>query len=287
MRPDKKLKKGEAGEQFVLIALLAIVLVSSVSIYNLFFKKLSGRTPKDICAASVQVHSSMHIGDIYIESPLECPTQEIEIKDKNKERVMQKLALAMYDCWDEFGEGRLNLFLQKEGDTTNYCVVCHHITFDEKMQIPLTEFRTYLHTHTIPGGGKSFEEYIAGYKTSDSINPGFTAGNADYASYTLDTSLPYATMFTYNKEGYWTRVSAGLIGTGVGIVGGIVAAPFTGGASLLVVASLASAGGAAGGVIGYSVGSDKASDWASEVRLIPYEVSKLEELNCTYLPVKT
>jgi hypothetical protein len=295
MRPNKKLKKAQA-DNFVILVLFLVILATLLYFYLLYNKGLSGTTPKQICKSSVKMNAASHIGDLYLDSELKCPTQYINIDKRKKDEVMGELAKYMYDCWDMFWEGELNLFPQEEGDTINYCVVCHHIIFKEKMIIPATEFLSYLKENKRPGETKTYQQYLSSSSTRDDAadfdNPLLQAGQTDLSNYNIDTSVPYVTLFTYNKQGYWSKISTTLMGTGIGatagIITGIVLAPFTGGGSLVIAAVIvgtSTAGTAGGAIIGYAVGSPKVADWQSSVQLMPYELSQLKGMQCNYLPV--
>jgi hypothetical protein len=248
--------------------------------YGVVNKKVANSTPKQICKTSVEMNAKGHLAGLSLDTEFNCPTQYISIDKKNKEEVMKELAMKMYDCWDMWGEGKSELFPQKEGQSITYCKICHHIVFKEKQKIAPQEFYNYLNKHTIPKDNllpkqRTFSEYF-----SNSV-PKEELGNEDLSKYYIDTSAPYVTMFTYSKVGYWSKVTTGAAGTLGGMIAGAVLTYFTGGGFLILVAI----GGAGGGWLGYSAGSDIPSDWQASIHLLPYEVSQLQELNCTYLPV--
>ncbi|MBD3163801.1 hypothetical protein GF323_01250 [Candidatus Woesearchaeota archaeon] len=264
-----------------------IVLTSSLFFYRAIQRKAGGITQKQICESSVSNHAAMHIGDISVDSPLKCSTQYVTVESGEKQEVMHELAMRMYDCWDMFGQGKLNLFPQKESTTINYCVICHHIQFKEKLQISAEEFIEYLKTHEIPTGKKTFQQYLSNtIKTRQTKDVILEKGETDLSKIDIDTSIPYATMFTYNKEGYWHKISTTLIGIGAGIpigIIGIILVPVSSGASLIAASAII--GGTSGAIIGYNVGSPIASGWNASVQLLPYELSQLNTLQCDYLPV--
>ncbi len=283
MRSDKKLKRA-VSDEFVIMIIFMIVLSTMLFFFSHFRQNMENTTPKQICKSSVRLHSGAHIADLYLKKGFKCPTQYVAIESTAKEEIMAELADKMYDCWDMFWQGDLNLFEQRSGRTINYCVICHHIVFKNQMKISTQEFRSFLASTDVPGQEITYENYLSS-STSDPDFDNAEIGDYDNLdAYEIDTSIPYVTMFSYNKKGYWHKLSTTPIGFMGGAALGFVLAPFTGGGSL-VVAGVVLGAATTGTIIGYTVGSKKASDWQSNIQLMPYELSQIKEIGCNYLPV--
>ena len=133
MRSNKKLKKRGQSINYVILYLVIIgLIIAFLYFFDRFGKTVEGSTPAEICKSSVKIQASQHMGDLYVDSPIQCPTQQVIIETEDKEEIMKELADDMFECWDMFGRGKLNLFPHIEGTTINYCVICHHITFENK-----------------------------------------------------------------------------------------------------------------------------------------------------------
>lgn len=255
-----------------------LVVFSLMLVLMLFLAKIDKikdeKLGKSICKVSVDVYSKSRLIGADFASEINCPTKRLSIPDSDVEMIMNKLSMAMYDCWDQFGRGRLNLF-SNEYKEERHCVVCHVIEFKDKdIRIGSERFSKYLKTWNIPSGEMSFEEFFLGYSTyEEDKEKQYTTELAD-----INTELEYSTVFVYDKEGYLSK----WITSGVGAAAGIILIPFTGGGSALVGTVVGAVGG---GIIGYNMGSDKTTDWNASIVLTPYLSDFLGNLTCTYAPV--
>jgi Ca2+/Na+ antiporter len=295
-----------------------VIFCALVIIFLLFLSRtndiLRSKSQKEICKSDVYGQTAMgikplknieRIGELIdnrheFVSDINCPTQEVVIKEKldtkdGQTKAKKQIASAMYDCWDQFGEGKLELFESKTG-TEMYCVMCHHITFKQKDK-EIKGFVDYLSDNTIPGSSEvTYTEYLTGYQTLETLS--VFKENMDnfmqqHDAKEIITSSDYAVTFFYYKQGYIDKIKS----TALGMVGGAVVGTVGGGLSVGVVvgAVTISTGGAAaiglaifalGTSIGAVVGSDKSADWNSGVMLVPLQSENLKDLKCGYLPAK-
>lgn len=259
---------------FILVMILIIVMLLYESRIDELRKEQTG---KAICKASVKAHTLSNIG-LDFASDINCPTERLSIRDKDEEIIMDKLATAMYKCFDQFHRGELDLF-KDEKRVEKHCVICHVIDFKTDKEIGAEKFRTYLRDHDIPSGEMSFEEFLLGHSTY-----GEETKQETPREYDINTKSLYATVFTYAKEGYWSKWITGPLGATIGsAVLSVIAIPFTGGGSILVgVAGLV--GGVGGGILGYNIGNEKTADWNAGILLMPYNADILRNLTCTVAP---
>jgi hypothetical protein len=276
----KAVKNAQLGEKFIVVLVLILIfLVVMLVFQDRVFKLREEGATKDICKASVMKHVMARQWGINFVDDINCPTQRIKIPDSDKEAVKKKVAGAMYDCYDEFLQGKYELF-SAQGEN-NYCVICHVISFDNKMEIPVSEFADYLARTKIEGTNATYQDFFASYTTDTEATKNIIKNTA--TAQDINTEYDYATVFTYVGRGYTSK----LFSTSAGITGGIVAGAVVtvlSGGSALIVGSVAVAAGAAGGFIGYQVGSDKTQDWSSGINLVPYNAEQLRQLGCTELP---
>lgn len=267
---------------------------------------LKVKSDKEICKADVYGKAALGIKPLkkiqelaelfdrqkQFTSDVNCPTQEISISEnldtkQGQTKAKETIAKAMYDCWDQFWEGKKELFESKAG-TEMYCVICHHITFKEKDK-EIKGIIDYLDENLIPSNDISYYEYLTGYETGDELRKfkeDVTKFTQQHNAKEIVTSSDYAVTFFYFKQGYIDKIKGAVIGmvSGAGAAGGIaiasifVAIPGPGwiGLGLVVV----------GTTLGVVLGSDKSADWKSGVMLIPLQAEELSDLGCSYLPAK-
>jgi len=295
-------KKGQ--EQSFLKGLIIFLIL--LIIFSLFFIKIKdvfNRSPiKKMCKADVYAKAAMGIKPLKfvqraaqllenkgeIISDVNCPTQNVTIKEnldtsQGQENAKKEIAIAMYDCWDQFGEGQYELFDITTG-IEMYCVMCHYITFEDKDK-RIDDFIDYLQENTIPKDNEvTYYDYLTGFQTSEVIK-GF---EQDVKGYIESHNVPeiytrydYAVTYFYYKKSYFDKLRASTVGTVVGSFVSVIVAIFVPGGQVLAPVIMF-----AGGLGGFVLGSDTAADWKSGVMLLPMDADKLFELGCTYLPGK-
>ncbi|MBI2550516.1 hypothetical protein HYV83_05055 [Candidatus Woesearchaeota archaeon] len=285
-----RLRKGMV-ETSALVGLVSVVFVGVILFIFLKNSALVNNdvTAKDACKRSVQQYAKLKVPgiDLTHTDTIRCPMRSITVDSGKDETANRGIAKAMYDCFDQFGAGTLELFETRRGSTDNYCVVCSKLTFTEKGK-EIKGLAEYLTTVTVPGQKYTYFEFLKGsgaseeeVKTLEKIAP----FDITY------TSKPYAVMFAYGKTtGWWDKLSAGSIaGTAGIVVGGAVAGFFTGGIGW-VVAAAAVAGGSSLGVAVVKAPYLE-SDWQAGVMVMPYDETIKESLkkagtDCSELPVK-
>ena len=229
---------------------------------------------------------------------IKCPILVVTIKDKDKEIIKQRLADTMYDCMDNFAFGTLKLFEPKPGEE-KYCIICHNIKFEGQAKnqfIGADKFDEFLETKhidtpsvlkdTFPYKRISYKQTFAGYLSDeDAFNLKEKEEEIKTSDYSINTAIPYATIFTYTKKGYWSHIEYGLFAALPTTIIAAILIPFTGGGSLIIIGGSLLAGTTAG-AIGYQFGHSKLSDWDAGIILMPYDPSQSTKLDCTYLPGK-
>jgi len=266
---------------------IGLILAMAIMITMFFFMERveqleSSKVRKAVCKQSVKAYSLAKIAGMDFGTEIKCPTERLSIDDSEEEIIMEKLADAMYNCFDQFHRGTLNLF-SDDYKKEKHCAVCHVIEFKEKgKKITSKRFNGYIKTHKIPTGEMTYRDFFLGHSTYDEDK------EIEYEAelFDINTEMDYATVFVYGKEGYWSKWEATAGGAiGVSTLLGLVAIPFVGTGSL-VVGAAGLAGGTMGGIIGYNFGSDKNADWNSSIILLPYEPNIIKNLTCTYAPVE-
>lgn len=287
-----------------MVAIVVLLLTALLILTNLGKIKeiYAGAMEKQTCKTNVKAHSMLKLRYADFSGEINCPTVPLKIDDKNEEIAKKKLAGALYDCWDQFGEGKLELF---SGDSV-YCHICHRITFGEKIKI--NGLTTYLATHNAPNQKISYLQYLTAERTQNSevLNEFEKKNIVD----TIDASKnkEYAIVFTYIKgkkyldeyleKAKYTAPGIGLIALGFGVIkvggalGGVVSATVIGlPAGILIAKGSLLTGGfmMAGGVAwsflaGYFAGVP--FEHIALISFIPYDAQSIQSLNCKELPIK-
>ncbi len=257
----------------IVIVSLIVILFLWQPIFKLVTTKL---LPSQTCKASVWSNAAFNIQGIEFVKNINCPTQ-YKILKGDEDKLKKQIADEMWQCWDNFGQGKYELFDPK---TEKFCVICFVLEFEDKNE-KIDDFVDYL--INAPFKGKEYNSYYEAF-TGYTSNPVKTEETPENFNDAIDTSKKYAVSFVYAKQDYWSKLERagvwGAVGTGLGLaVGGILLV--SGYGSIAGVAILAATLGAAGAGIGAASGGANA-DWQAGITLLPFE--DIKDLDCTYLP---
>jgi len=297
---------------FVILSILVIIMF----LILIRFKQESWNLyNKEVCKKSVELQAKQkqfltikgeHLTDLYgNQVELKCSTEYKTIDDKDNEIIKRKIANSMFNCWDQYGRGKVEIFDTKD---RNYCVICSSLEFTKKDEIKdFTKFlieekpspssdiyiNHLMETHVKQGGPAN--SFMMSYENSK-------LKNLDK----IDLTNPLAVIFYMGKEAYpdakflteASKTKTTIVGTGGGaIVSGTIAGIAIG-VGIVECATLIGCikglgmiatgitkagiiGGTAGGTLGYFVGSDSSAEW--DARVLTYDYTKLNDLDCTYL----
>ena len=130
------------------------------------------------CKTSVDLASKAKgpLGSSLIDN-LNCKTQYGEIDELNEEKLYEEIALRMYDCWYQFGEGKRDFLSNLDpGGSDEWCFICSRIDFSEDVQdkyptIKLENFHQFLKSKQIPFSNRyqTFYEYLFGNKDLNQV----------------------------------------------------------------------------------------------------------------------
>lgn len=288
--------------QFFMILIILLVIIGIMFMFEARMKDIySNLVNKNICKTSVKSHSLLKIkNQELITSDIKCPTQLIEIKEKDPEKVKQKIAKLYYNICDEFGQGQLNLFGERE---TTFCVIRDLITFKDKNS-EVTGLSKYLDETKVPGIPVTYLQFCSGYKT---VRAESVLGEQNYdilENEKLEGDKTYATIFIYAKgddeikhvydfmvgdDAAHLTTYAGIgtvaIGTGIIYTGSLLSSTFIGsviGVPLVLIGLKITGVGA----IWNYIQTDLDPEWASFFLIREYNPQELSKLNCEYLPAE-
>ena len=263
----KNSKKGElTTQQIVLLIILLVGFI--VVLYFLFRLNLGKESDIEVCHNSVIMRGSSVVPTDAI--PLKCSRSYIcitkdgscekmtkpEIKKvKTEEEIYEVLAEEMANCWWMFGEGKVN-YVGKDFKENLYCSICSQISFDNSLEeiegmngeISQQKFYSFLEKKQMQEKGQSYLYYLTGYSNMNSFQSYVSTNGIDFRN--LDLNKQYFILTGITSEvGVWKWAGIGAAGLG------LIAAPFTGGASLGISALIIGGSVTAGGIGGYFVGT--------------------------------
>ena len=184
-------KKGELTT--TQLVTLIILIVSFVVILFLIFRLNLGQvTDAEICKNSVILRGQSKLTS----GPLDCKTQyvcisgdgdcqnfsaaeKIEVDAENKNETMKVLADKMADCWNTFGEGKINYL---GTDYKGYhCAICSIIKFNEiQSEISYRDLFNYLENND-KSSSQTYLQYLFGVSEADDFThqSGYLTTNYD------------------------------------------------------------------------------------------------------------
>ena len=290
-------KKAVLNKFLISSVIILVTILIIAAFQSSFFKKTDKGTAKEICKSSVLMHSMGRMGSFSLDLEAKCPTQEVYIKTNDDNQRKYELAKTMYDCWDQFGEGKLELFGDEE---TIYCHVCHVIAFKDK-DSEVEGFPDYLATKSIPGMNKiSYLDFFMNYETPHSKGVVQEMDPQDTESIkeaTIDTSKTYATIFAYAKgEDGMAKIKTFLSGEGQASHSFLIGVGIGAGAAILVGVGLVSNPvgwiilGVGVVVMGVAAAisyffDDNEVEWSSFILFREYDEDALTDIGCEYIPL--
>ena len=247
-------KRGIEKETLVLLILALGFLVWFVGFHNTTRQYAEQSVSVTACKASVERNAKLHINGIQFPTSIDCPAQNIAItSDDSPNDKNEKIARAMYDCWYEYGQGKLDLY---KGEGT-FCSVCAFV--DVKTDQPVTGVSDYLLNHQVPDKtGKLYYDYLASYQTSKAKDVLGALKSEPLLATSTGADLKgkniYAVLFVYSKgkdsleilaRHLTAQTIAGEAGLIIGVGGGTLAA----GGVMVGLATVGLVGGPPGWVI--------------------------------------
>ncbi|MBS3155085.1 hypothetical protein J4404_01155 [Candidatus Woesearchaeota archaeon] len=166
-----------------LIVLLAgaVVLMFATSSISGVIKSSSD---KEACKQSVLLNSQKLTSILNI--PLKCKSQDQTIKNENDlKNAKEIIAKGMYNCWNQFGEGKLDFMGEDSGV---FCFICNKIGFDDSLKGKnIIGLGQYLKEEQVPLLGKTYAEYLNWENDLNEIN-NIPIDNPLYIFYVFDTT---------------------------------------------------------------------------------------------------
>jgi hypothetical protein len=213
-------KKGMYMEQIV----KAIVVLAIIAIFGYFFVRFvvlgEESSDREACRTSVLVKAKLKVLGKPLLTELNCKTDFKEIKTDDLDEIRMEITKEMYDCWYEFGEGKVDFVTDWVGD--KYVFVCSRLDFDPRIRESVDKVSGFFEFWTskeLPfRGDMTFYEYFYGNNEKP-----------ESADLEVSTSEPVYVVFVglkRNRQADLARVLFGIdsiseeIGLGI-ILGGV------------------------------------------------------------------
>jgi len=137
-------------------------------------------------------------------APVNCRTTYATITKTKDRAIKEEIARYMFDSWDMFGRGELEIFATED---ENFCVITHVLEFKKKGE--LKDFTTYLLNTTAPNIDKTYYDFFAGKHISGEVIVETKNLNLDESD-TINLDKELAIVFVMDKDAHLGKVAAGL-----------------------------------------------------------------------------
>ncbi|MFH1376517.1 MAG: hypothetical protein ABIH25_02680 [Candidatus Woesearchaeota archaeon] len=224
-------KKGET----MMVIVKAIVVIALVAILFYFFVEfvVIGRESADreVCRTSVLLAGKTQI---IPGTELKCKTDFKTIKTDDVDEIKMEITQEMYDCWYQYGEGKVNFMKHFEFSNNGEKIfVCSRIDFKEGVDKKITGFSDFWATKSLPfKNDMTFYEYFYG--------SGVTDPDVDI---TLSTEEPVYVIYLATKSNLLTWAEKHPIGGSLFLGAVVVGIPLLAGVPVLIAPGVAILGG--------------------------------------------
>jgi hypothetical protein len=158
--------------------ILWMIIILASAILIIYFMISSGTIAKskatiDTCRLSVDFVGKGKIFETELSSSplglneLNCATEQKEVKTDDVEKIKATLAQAMFECYYEFGEGKIDFVSSHtekfKGGSTNVCFLCSEMNFNEKASkasITYADLDLYMKYHKPFGSDRTYAQLL-------------------------------------------------------------------------------------------------------------------------------
>lgn len=154
------MKKGQVATDLKTVILALVMLAIMFFVAKAIIGAIIDSGNSKACLLSVQ---AAHYGRGAADVSLRCDTDfEYEkYKSKNKEDAEKKLAELMWRCWDQFGQGKYNVFDYGATQKNAHCFICSKYSFDtDTHAFTHDEFVEFLKKTDIPTTKTKYYDFL-------------------------------------------------------------------------------------------------------------------------------
>jgi len=287
--------KSKKASQFTFIFAVVLAVVILIIMILLFSKIRKGmeESAHDMrCKSSIAAYAKLNnipkipgsSGNVD-ESDIDCPTKFVTIEKGSPLKTKREIANLMFECWNNYGEGKLLLF---KPESMKFCAICSVFQFEDK-SVKVDKFLSFLVTERAPiknkdGFSPTYYDYISGSSGSDIMLSGQLSG---YDQNYLSGNKRYAVVFAIQKDLFWNKFWNGAKGFAVAASIMVVLATATvvtaGVGGPLAIVALSALAGSAGAYVGAD--TTVSGDWKANLMTVEYSPDSLAKLDCDSIPV--
>ena len=196
-------KKGEgfADLKNIMIILLGAIVIFIVSF--MIFGYVRSAADAANCNGWVLMKSQKIAGVIEVfDQPNPCITDTPVIESKDKTEVKKVLANEMFDCWKQYGNGKIDFFSDLDfGGSDTYCYVCSRTNVEKDAyqgELDINEFEEYLNTVKPPRLDMTYADYFIGAEAGDAEHVKLDFGDGTIP---IKSGTPLYNVFIVRKSG--------------------------------------------------------------------------------------
>ena len=290
------MRKGLSAMSSIMTLIILLVILFLLSmLVSTIMNIINESVENNSCKQSVTEYAAIKKAEFkIIDFEIDCPTKRFDgLDEKNHfpklggshEELKKQIADEMYYCWDNYGRGELDLFVDKD---QKFCAYCSYIEFEEE-EILLYNFLDYLMTTKTPKRDKTYFDFFSNLQITPEIIKEVEKVNEGELD-KLNTSETYAVLYTHYTKGSFSELKTSLTIAGTAVTAGFLviggAALSASGIGAIPGAILITAGITGGATVWYATSSSgDEHEFYSTVELV--NTKALDILNCEYLPIKT
>jgi len=272
-------KKGEQSTTILVIFVLVIlVIIVSVGIMIALRQVIDENVERGYCSAQIKAHSiAVGISNELAAPSINCPTNVVDATVKTTDQTNAILAHEMKRCWDQWGNGDLELFGQEE---KIYCHLCSMVRLKGQEQV--VGLPAYLESHDAVKGVR-FNKYLETKRQGAY----YSDGKIDGSLATFDATKPIGVIFVYAKGREWYKqvyndiIGQPAVGMAAGGTVGVVILTYV--PAGVVTSGVVILSGAIAGT-GTSFFSRTDPSILTGVVVRPIDETSIQSLGCQYAP---
>lgn len=214
-------KKGEWGklQELILAAIFAVIIIGFL--LPQISSIITTGSNTQACKTWVTLQSRAKVGGVTIkEITSPCITDRKELPS-NQEEIYQSIAESMYDCWDMYGQGKVDFFSDRKGifeESDVYCYICSKTEVKDNVTIDLDKFGSYINSHNPPNTQNTYAQFLL---ESENAKVSFSE-DGEQSTLELDTESPLYVIFHVTKKPDYSDSSMyghALVETGLALFG--------------------------------------------------------------------
>jgi len=162
------------------LILFLIIVVIFVALGITYGPKIMELISDTSCSADISQKASFKILGKTMTELDHCEMDFLKIENKKDlENAKEEIANKMYDCWKQFGKGKIDFLEDWDfGASNTYCFPCTQIMFSEELKDKkITDFTKYLDENIIPGENITYTQFLTDSKEAKLNVPEFSSKN--------------------------------------------------------------------------------------------------------------